>query len=747
MSKRNTLMGGLLIFLLLFSSALSQKVESLPRIQLPSGKKDNQVRNSKAIFVWRGTIYIGSAENNRVQVFKPNGEYTRSIPPGKKKDIEVAQDIDIGIDDILYVVDRKRDKVLKYDTMGVAHGQLGKKKTFGKPLSVAVAREGSGDGKVYVADYDKRSVFIFDRNGQSLGELTGATFDRPIAVDVDTYGRVYVLDRDRKSVFAFKVDGSFWGELPVSLGGETIEKPKDLCVNPYGEIFVIDSSTGSVYFISDFDSREWLMSFGGGTVEQAMSIDVVDRAKCYVLDNKTETIYKFFLDDLPPPPPDPTMDTTKVVPLIVQGGVEITTNIKPNANVVLNNIIRENKNLVVSVFEKQQEIVTGLLSKHFTELKYDQQNIKVNSVKYFSDINIDFILLIGTEGLDNKEIRSVRNAVKSDFLTSLKEAKHRVTIFTCADNIELVLPIESSLKKQKEVVDKIEFNGKSALIYDAFFEAKKYYDTLNTKNYPVYIMVTNSESKKSDINDFEELENLKRSLGLPQIYTLGYDKDKSSSMREALMNIADLSGGFFYSVNKQKSIDFLFSKTFELIKGQYLLEVDNDFAEDGQLAISVDPNLKGSYITSIHDYIRPTDDDYKWKKTPFLKKYGLIILLVLIGLILLIIIIYLLTRPKPKEYGEAMLEVKSGNAPQKMYQLSKGSSTIGANKSCFITLQVEGISQNHAVIEYSGGKYELVDTDSTNGTFVNRNRVTRRILINDDVISIGSAVDFVFKTG
>jgi len=220
-------------------------------------------------------------------------------------------------------------------------------------------------------------------------------------------------------------------------------------------------------------------------------------------------------------------------------------------------------------------------------------------------------------------------------------------------------------------------------------------------------------------------------------------------MLEGLKKISDLSGGFFYSADQRDMIGFLFRRTIALIKGQYLLKTDR-IPSEGDLTVSVDVDRDGNLITSTHAYLEPSGEEVAIKGESFFEKYGTILLIVLGCLILLIIIIILIKKAtaKPKApLGEAILEDKSGNAPQKMYQLRKGSNTIGTDKGCDIALQVEGISRNHAVIEFSGGKYELVDTDSTNGTFVNRNRVTRRTLINNDVISVGSAVDFVFKTG
>jgi hypothetical protein len=57
------------------------------------------------------------------------------------------------------------------------------------------------------------------------------------------------------------------------------------------------------------------------------------------------------------------------------------------------------------------------------------------------------------------------------------------------------------------------------------------------------------------------------------------------------------------------------------------------------------------------------------------------------------------------------------------YELSQGDTTLG-RENCDITLQDEEVSRRHARIERQGNRLILHDLDSTNGTFVNGNRVT-----------------------
>lgn len=64
---------------------------------------------------------------------------------------------------------------------------------------------------------------------------------------------------------------------------------------------------------------------------------------------------------------------------------------------------------------------------------------------------------------------------------------------------------------------------------------------------------------------------------------------------------------------------------------------------------------------------------------------------------------------------------------------------IGRNESCDIVLNHVGVSKFHADIKWNGKNYELVDRDSTNGTFVNGRRYSKKILQEKDLIIITNA--------
>lgn len=99
------------------------------------------------------------------------------------------------------------------------------------------------------------------------------------------------------------------------------------------------------------------------------------------------------------------------------------------------------------------------------------------------------------------------------------------------------------------------------------------------------------------------------------------------------------------------------------------------------------------------------------------------------------------------EEGKAVLVVKKGPEAGTNFFLEKDVVTCGRDASSDIFLDDVTVSRRHAEIRRDANGFTIVDRDSLNGTFVNRNRVDQAPLSNGDEIQIGKFKLVIFTDG
>jgi diguanylate cyclase (GGDEF)-like protein len=95
---------------------------------------------------------------------------------------------------------------------------------------------------------------------------------------------------------------------------------------------------------------------------------------------------------------------------------------------------------------------------------------------------------------------------------------------------------------------------------------------------------------------------------------------------------------------------------------------------------------------------------------------------------------------RPPSAGPPCLVIISGDDIGRRYELGTQEVSIGRADTCTICVNTDQVSRKHATVQCILGKYYLVDMRSTNGTFVNEQKVERAKLLDGDQIRVGKTV-------
>jgi len=82
--------------------------------------------------------------------------------------------------------------------------------------------------------------------------------------------------------------------------------------------------------------------------------------------------------------------------------------------------------------------------------------------------------------------------------------------------------------------------------------------------------------------------------------------------------------------------------------------------------------------------------------------------------------------------------IGSADGRELRFPLFKDRLTIGRTSNNDIQLKMQFVSRRHAVIATDHGTTRVIDWGSKNGVYVNRERVTERILNSGDIVTIGT---------
>ncbi len=164
-------------------------------------------------------MYVLEPERRCIQVYGPNGRYTKTLCKGSL----VSPNEILIKDDKIYVI-YNNWSVERFSLSGNLELNYNEKKTnkyssnvLKRPVSLAVGIE----DELYVIDGALSNINVFEKDGRfrrRFGKDENITLINPVAISIDKDGYVFVLDSETKSVFVYNPDLQYDRIIKLSEG-------------------------------------------------------------------------------------------------------------------------------------------------------------------------------------------------------------------------------------------------------------------------------------------------------------------------------------------------------------------------------------------------------------------------------------------------------------------------------------------------------------------------------------------------
>ena len=350
-------------------------------------------------------------------------------------------------------------------------------------------------------------------------------------------------------------------------------------------------------------------------------------------------------------------------------------------------------------------------------------------------VSIDTMLMYGTSGkpehfslaivvdrsssMKGEKIAGAKESVER-FL-SLMEPGDRAALVTFSDKVERAVPLTDDMALLKQSTEGIEAGGHTAL-FDAIASGVDAVKDIPGRR--AVIVLTDGIANRGALDMNQSIAEAVREN--VSVYVIGLGNDVRASRLEL---IAGETGGFYFFTPSADGLSEIYESISKRIRNEYVITYVTNKRADYLRNVTLD--LKTGQ-QAVRAYFQPESSLFGASPAAPGWAFG-VTLASILGLVAIS-----LRKVEQQQYQTGHLSLVRGQATRKDIDISspvtigrEGLNTLGLHKD-------SSIEEHHAQVIKEGGEYVIEDNGTRAGTFVNKQKVTgRQVLQDGDVIDLG----------
>ncbi|MCI0405794.1 MAG: FHA domain-containing protein [candidate division Zixibacteria bacterium] len=724
----------------------------------------------KPVSLWAdsaGGFWVGDGKNKRVFCFGPEGELRLVLGDKKKNKIGFPVDLFGDRGGKIYILDSQERIVLIFDPSGTRVGQLGGSKTFARPLALAL---GDSDN-VFIVEEARKKVLEFDAFKRPVAAVesvsAGQVMNRPAAAAADRQGNLFVLDLGRRSVLVYDGRRQFLQEVPLASGGRDFRQPVDLVSGPFGELFVLEAGEPAVWHLPSWRTPVWKKILTGekAGLKNPTALVVTSGGKLFVLDGNKKELQKYSLKGLVEAVPEAAPEKT------TPAARSFASSLGDSGHLLVPYADFKKGLLLLQPFDAAGNLADWLLD---SDIRLDlggeplEFSSPVSLLK--SDLKLAVALVWAAGRLSSEEEKELKEAFVREVHPELDEPNDKLFLFSAAGKPEALLEAEGNTRTAEMALRGLKLSSEGLCYFDAVLQANRALKERAPGLLPVIILVTDGADGASTAG-YLDILHLAEDQGFANVYAVALPRGDEGSYLSDLRRVSEATQGIYFETPERKNVSQIFARIIKTLKYQLLVR----FTPAGGGVLNAAVTLEGKTFSAGSAKRLDLDSEPAEEEPESTGSLKLVLLVVgiLTAVGLVAVLFVLLVKKKGRKCpacghkvetawtvcyfcktpltfakgpkGPATLTVQKGRLTGRRFTLTDAVITLGASSDNQIVLDYEGVSRRHARIEKNGGRWELVDLNSTNHTYVNGRPVSRSPLKNKDVVSLARVADMIFE--